>query len=93
MFNNYRNKVTFHIFNSKLGFYNSNSNDLVEIDNCLLLDKDINNLIPKIKELDLTNINILTVVRTLIIVFLIVVYLNNSIPKKNQLISINADRR
>ena len=47
LFNNYRNKVTFHIFNSKLGFYNSNSNDLVEIDNCLLLDKDINNLIPK----------------------------------------------
>ena len=56
LFNNYRNKVTFHIFNSKLGFYNSNSNDLVEIDNCLLLDKDINNLIPKIKTLDLTNI-------------------------------------
>ena len=46
----------FHNNRIMLVYDNSNSNDLVEIDNCLLLDKDINNLIPKIKTLDLTNI-------------------------------------
>ena len=53
---NYRNKVTLHVVNSKIGFFNENTNNLVEIDNCLLLDNNINNLIKKLKKLDLKNI-------------------------------------
>jgi 23S rRNA (uracil1939-C5)-methyltransferase len=39
---NYRNKVTFHVEDSVLGYYQEKTNDLVPIDNCLLLDDDIN---------------------------------------------------
>ena len=41
---NYRNKATFHIKNNKIGYFSEKSNDLVEIDNCLLLDERINNI-------------------------------------------------
>jgi len=52
---NYRNKVVFHIKNKKLGLYKNKSNDIVEIDNCLLLDDKINSFIPKLNELVLVN--------------------------------------
>ncbi len=52
---NYRNKATFQV-NKKLGYFKKKSNDLIEIDNCLLVDNRINELINKIKELDLINI-------------------------------------
>jgi len=38
---NYRNKVIFHGKEGKLGYYKENSNDLVCLDTCLLLDKKI----------------------------------------------------
>jgi len=37
----YRNKVTFHVKNGKIGYYKENSNDLVSITRCHLLDKKI----------------------------------------------------
>ena len=42
---NYRNKVTLHGKNNIFGYYKENSNDLLKIDKCLLLDKKINELI------------------------------------------------
>lgn len=48
---NYRNKVIFHIKKKKLGFYKKKSNDIVQIDKCLLLDNKINEIIPKLKEI------------------------------------------
>lgn len=48
---NYRNKVVFHVNNRVLGYYKNNSNEIVEVDNCLLLKDEINDLIPKIKEI------------------------------------------
>ena len=53
---NYRNKVVLHVKDNKLGFYNDNSNDLVEIDKCLLCSDKINDIISKIKEFDNSNI-------------------------------------
>lgn len=53
---NYRNKVTLHVKNKKIGYYEEKSNSLIEIDNCLLLDNKINYVIKKIKEIDLSNI-------------------------------------
>lgn len=46
----YRNKVTFHVKDSKLGYYKENTNDLVEIDSCFLLDKKLISFIPFLKQ-------------------------------------------
>ena len=48
---NYRNKAVFHIKNKKLGYYKKNTNEIVEIDNCLLLDNKINEVIPTLKKI------------------------------------------
>lgn len=54
---NYRNKVTLHVKDNKLGFYNKNTHSLCEIKNCLLLDDNINTLVNKINKLNLNGIN------------------------------------
>ncbi len=46
----YRNKLTLHVKNNKVGLYKKNSNDLIEIDECIICEQKINDLIPKIKE-------------------------------------------
>ena len=48
---NYRNKITLHVKNKKLGFYKEESNELVEIDYCIIAKEEINNLIEPLKEL------------------------------------------
>lgn len=48
---NYRNKVVFHVKDKHLGFYKRKTNDLIEINNCLLLCNEINKLIPILKSL------------------------------------------
>ena len=53
---NYRNKVTLHVCNNKLGLYDENTHDLIEIDECLLLNDKINQKIKEIKRFDLSNI-------------------------------------
>lgn len=55
-FNNYRNKVVFHVYDNMLGFYEEGSNRLISIDKCLLLDNRINELIELFYKLDLTYI-------------------------------------
>lgn len=52
---NYRNKATFQV-NKKLGYFKKRTNDLIEIDNCLLVDERINKIIKQIKKFDLINI-------------------------------------
>ena len=42
---NYRNKIILHGNNKKLGLYKKHSNDIVEIDKCLLVDNKINEII------------------------------------------------
>lgn len=39
---NYRNKASFYVFENKVGFQKENSNKLIEIDNCMLLEPIIN---------------------------------------------------
>lgn len=53
---NYRNKVILHVKNNRIGYYEEKSNNLIEIDNCFLLDNKINDIIKTIKDIDLTNI-------------------------------------
>ena len=51
----YRNKVTLHSKNHKIGYYKPNTNELAEIESCILLDQKINNLIPALKKIALEN--------------------------------------
>lgn len=41
----YRNKVVLHVENNKKGFYKDETNELVPINNCLLLNKKLNDVI------------------------------------------------
>lgn len=47
---NYRNKITLHVRNNKLGLYQESSHKLVEIDNCYLVSDKINILIKELKD-------------------------------------------
>jgi len=54
---NYRNKATFHVKNGKIGYYKEESHELVEFDECLLLDNRINLIYKYLKEMDLSSLN------------------------------------
>ena len=46
---NYRNKATIHV-NNKIGFYKENTNEIIDINYCYLLDNKINDILKKIKK-------------------------------------------
>ena len=54
---NYRNKVVFHIKDGKIGFYQNNSNFIVDVDKCLILSDSINKVLKIIRTLDLSLVN------------------------------------
>ena len=56
---NYRNKITFHV-KETIGFYNTKSYNIINIDNCLISNTLINNSIKYLNKLDLKNINKIT---------------------------------
>ena len=53
---NYRNKVTLHVDNGVLGYYNDKTHNLCEIDYCYLLNDKINEKIKEIKKYNLKDI-------------------------------------
>ncbi len=55
---NYRNKVTLHVSDNKLGFYEEKSKEIVEINYCYLLNNSINKVIEDWKRINLSNYNI-----------------------------------
>lgn len=46
----YRNKITLHVNKDRIGLYQSYSNNIVEIDNCMLLDPSMNKYIPILRD-------------------------------------------
>lgn len=46
---NYRNKITLHVKNNKIGLYRKESNEIVEISNCSLVSDKINKLIDRLR--------------------------------------------
>lgn len=52
---NYRNKIILHASLDKIGFFQDKSNEIVDINNCLLADNKINKIIKDIKKYFLTN--------------------------------------
>lgn len=54
---NYRNKATFHIKDGKIGYYSEKTNNIIEFNNCLLLDNRINDIYNYLKEHELSTIS------------------------------------
>ncbi len=52
---NYRNKITLKIVNKEIGYYISETHNLLPIDNCLLVNEDVNNLIKDLHHFNLVN--------------------------------------
>ena len=52
---NYRNKITLKIINKKIGYYETSTHKLVEVDKCLLAEKAILDLIPDLKYFNIKN--------------------------------------
>ena len=46
----YRNKLTLHVKNNKIGLYQEKTHDINEIDECLITNQDINDIYLRIKE-------------------------------------------
>lgn len=53
----YRNKVSLHVKDKKLGFFSEETSDLVEIDKCLLLNENINETIKYLKNKMVENVD------------------------------------
>ena len=53
----YRNKVSLKVRDGKLGYYKSGTNDLIEIDKCLILSDRINEVIGVLKKEDLSKVS------------------------------------
>ena len=49
---NYRNKVILHANNNKIGYYEKNTNNIISINNCLLLDPSLNKYIKTLNKID-----------------------------------------
>ncbi len=47
---NYRNKVVFKVKKDKIGFYKPKTNELIDIDRCIISDEKINECLIKIRE-------------------------------------------
>ncbi len=54
---NYRNKVTLHVLEGKLGYFNDKTHDLCELDSCMLLNPKINSKISDLKKYNLSGLN------------------------------------
>ena len=54
----YRNKITLHVTN-KLGLYEEESNSIIEIDKCYIVDNRINEIIERLKKINLDGIYVL----------------------------------
>ncbi len=61
----HRRRAIFSVYKNKLGFNSYRTNKIIEIDNCLLLKKEINDIIPILQEITL-HLNISSVVVTCI---------------------------
>ena len=52
----YRNKVSLKVRDGKIGYFKNETNDLIEIDKCLILNDKINEIVSVLKKEDLSNV-------------------------------------
>ena len=55
---NYRNKIKLMVIDGKIGYFETNSHTLVEINECIIASKAINKVIPLLKNFNIINGNI-----------------------------------
>ena len=55
---NYRNKVTLHIKDNKIGYYKEKTNDIININSCLIVNPLINKIINKLNKIDFSKYNV-----------------------------------
>lgn len=53
---NYRNKITLKVKDNKLGYFKRQTNDIVEIDECVAANENINKVIKELKKVDLKHV-------------------------------------
>lgn len=53
---NYRNKITLKFKDNKLGYFKRQTNDIVEIDECVAANENINKVIKELKNIDLKHV-------------------------------------
>ena len=59
---NYRNKVTLHIKNNKIGYFKEKSNDIININSCLIVNPLINKIIDKLNKIDFSKYKITKII-------------------------------
>ena len=59
---NYRNKVTLHVKDDKIGFYQEKSHEIITIDYCYLLDDRINRVINELNMISMTDYGITKII-------------------------------
>ena len=59
---NYRNKVTLHVKDDKIGFYQEKSHEIITIDYCYLLDDRINRVINELNKISMSDYNITKII-------------------------------
>ena len=59
---NYRNKVTLHVKDDKIGFYQERTHEIITIDYCYLLDDRINRVINELNKISMSDYNITKII-------------------------------
>lgn len=87
---NYRNKVTLQV-DKKIGYFKKKSNEIIEIDECLISDNRINDVIVNLQNIDLKNIKqivIRTTKEEIMLVFYSIGNINIDVNKFNNVTTI-----
>ena len=59
---NYRNKVTLHVDKNNIGYYSEKTHEIVPVDNCLLLDDNINKVLKDLQKIAFSNYHVKTII-------------------------------
>ena len=59
---NYRNKVTLHVKDDKIGFYQERTHEIIKVDYCYLLDDRINRVINELNKISMSDYNITKII-------------------------------
>lgn len=81
---NYRNKITLKVKDNKLGYFKRQTNDIVEIDECVAANENINKVIKELKKVDLKHVKEI-VIRSIQDKMQIEIELKDSYKKDNKL--------
>ena len=65
---NYRNKITLKVIDGKLGLFERNSHNIVNINKCLLVNENINNIIEELNNYNLKNVEEIVIKDNMVVI-------------------------